>query len=165
MGNCVCSCSFNHAGYETSYDEVTIKERVILESPRKLGANFLGVLHVVPAARGGGGGRHGSGKLLLTPGFLHCWLVMTSVYFRLNLADATHVEFRSKFKRRRPVGQGKIIVVSFKDELGRANEVGFMCLPPQQKTWLEALRREILTAGGSVRRPVAAVQLSAFPAQ
>ena len=79
MGNCVCSCSFNHAGYVTSYDEVTLKEKVIVESPRKLGANFLGTLHVVPQ---GHGHRTGSGKLLLTPGFLHCWLVMSTVYFR-----------------------------------------------------------------------------------
>jgi hypothetical protein len=58
---------------------------------------FPGTLHPHPAASspdaarsGGSGGtrvRRGSGKLLLTPGFLHCWLVMTSVYFRLNLAD------------------------------------------------------------------------------
>ena len=150
MGNCACSCSFNHGGYSTTYDEVTIKEKVLIESPRKLGANFLGTTHRLPSVEGGGQQR-GSGKLLLTPGFLHFWQVMTNVYFRLNLADATNVEFRTKYKRRRPLGVGKIIVVSFTDETGRANEVGFLVLPAAQTTWLQALRRETLNAGGSVR--------------
>jgi len=29
---------------------------------------------------------HGSGKLVLTPGFLHFWQLMSNHYFRLNLA-------------------------------------------------------------------------------
>lgn len=146
MGNCVCSCSFNHSGYETTYDEVTIKEKIIMESPRKLGSNFLGTLRHVPGQRSGG--QRGNGKLLLTPGFIHVWLVMTNVYFRLNLADVTNVEFRGKFKGRRPVGRGKIIVMSFKDETGRPNEVGLMCLPSEQQAWMNNLRREIHNAGG-----------------
>jgi hypothetical protein len=51
MGNCVCSCSFNHAGYETSYAQVTIKEKVLMESPRKFGANFLGRRCSLPGVR------------------------------------------------------------------------------------------------------------------
>mmetsp|Transcript_37478 Transcript_37478/g.92728 ORF Transcript_37478/g.92728 Transcript_37478/m.92728 type:complete len:193 (+) Transcript_37478:273-851(+) len=175
MGNCVCSCSFNHAGYSITYDEVLIKEKVILESPRKVGANFLGSVHAAgkpsdcKGARGGGGGgdgssvsvsgrrnARGSGKLLLTPGFLHFWAIMSSHYFRLNLADATNVEFRAAFRRRRPMHAGRVIVVSFKDELGRASEVGFLVLPAHQTQWLEALRREVLSAGGAV--PASAIQ-------
>ena len=48
---------------------------------------------------------------------------------------------------------GKMLVLSFKDEEGRANEVGFLVLPADQRPWMDALRKEILSAGGKLVGP------------
>jgi len=67
MGNCVCSCSFNHPGYRISYDEVVLKEQILLETPRKLGANWMGCLHPIDGEfhPGGRSGRGRAWQILL----------------------------------------------------------------------------------------------------
>ena len=66
------------------------------------------------------------GKLLLTPGMLHFWQLCSNSYVRLNLMDVTNVEFRSNFRGYRPQLAGNVIVVSFRNEEGAADEMGFL---------------------------------------